>query len=106
MQKTIFLSEVLTEMRKLDKNNNPIPFSISIRTFNRQNKSGGRLVTYDNATLMQPPRVTGERRLAQNIDFKNPNHWENRTRNVKTNDGIKKIHILFIVKFNGLDVII
>ena len=106
MQKSILLSQVLNEMRKLDERKNPIPFTISIRTFNTQNKSGGRFVTYENATLMQPPKTAGVVRLSQDIDFKNPNHWKNRTRNIKTNEGIKKIHILFIIKFNGLDVII
>ena len=106
MQKSILLSQVLSEMRKLDERKNPIPFTISIRTFNKQNKSGGRFVTYENATLMQPPKTAGAVRLSQDIDFKNPNHWKNRTRNIKTNEGIKKIHILFIIKFNGLDVIL
>ena len=106
MQKSILLSQVLNEMRKLDQKKNPIPFTISIRTFNTQNKSGGRFVTYENATLMQPPKTAGVVRLSQDIDFKNPNHWKNRTRNIKTNEGIKKIHILFIIKFNGLDVIL
>ena len=106
MQKSILLSQVLSEMRKSDERKNPIPFTISIRTFNKQNKSGGRFVTYENATLMQPPKTAGAVRLSQDIDFKNPNHWKNRTRNIKTNEGIKKIHILFIIKFNGLDVIL
>ncbi|WP_313360106.1 hypothetical protein [Empedobacter sp.] len=106
MQKSILLSQVLSEMRKLDERKNPIPFTVSIRTFNKQNKSGGRFVTYENATLMQPPKTAGAVRLSQDIDFKNPNHWKNRTRNIKTNEGIKKIHILFIIKFNGLDVIL
>ena len=106
MQKSILLSQVLNEMRKLDESKNPIPFTISIRTYNQQNKSGGRFVTYENATLMQPPKTAGVVRLSQDIDFKNPNHWKNRTRNIKTNEGIKKIHILFIIKFNGLDVIL
>ena len=106
MQNQIFLKEVLKEMKKLDSKKNPIPFSISFRTYNQQNKSGGRLVSYDNATLMQAPPEPGAMRLSQNIDFKNPNHWENHTRNIKTNFGIKKINIFFITKFNGLDVLI
>jgi len=106
MQNQIFLKEVLKEMKKLDSKKNPIPFSISFRTYNQQNKSGGRLVSYDNATLMQAPPEPGAMRLSQNIDFKNPNHWENHTRNINTNFGIKKIHIFFITKFNGLDVLI
>jgi len=106
MQNQIFLKEVLKEMKKLDSKKNPIPFSISFRTYNQQNKSGGRLVSYDNATLMQAPPEPGAVRLTQNVDFKNPNHWENHTRNIKTNFGIKKINIFFITKFNGLDVVI
>lgn len=106
MQNQIFLKEVLKEMKKLDSKKNPIPFSISFRTYNQQNKSGGRLVSYDNATLMQAPPELGAVRLTQNVDFKNPNHWENHTRNIKTNFGIKKINIFFITKFNGLEVVI
>lgn len=38
--------------------------------------------------------------------FKNPNHWENRTKNIKTKEGIiKKINILFIDEFNGQKVV-
>lgn len=106
MQKTMFLREVLMEMKKLDENKNPIPFSITVRTYNQQNKVGGRLVTWDNALLMQPPKAVGKIRLSQNIDFKNPNHFENRTRNLKTSEGIKKINILFITNFNGFDVVL
>ncbi len=106
MQNQIFLKEVLKEMKKLDSNKNPIPFSFFFRTYNQQNKYGGRLVSYDNATLMQAPPEPGAVRLTQNIDFKNPNHWENHTRNIKTNFGIKKINIFFITKFNGLEVVI
>jgi hypothetical protein len=106
MQKTMFLREVLTEMKKLDENKNPVPFSITVRTYNQQNKVGGRLVTWDNATLMQPPKTPGKIRLSQKIDFKNPNHFKNHTRNLKTNLGKKKINILFITMFNGYDVIL
>ncbi len=102
----MFLREVRKEMERLDKNKNPIPFSITVRTYNQQNKVGGRLVTWDHATLMQPPKAPGKIRLSQKIDFKNPNHFENHTRNLKTNQGIKKINILFITKFNGYDVIL
>jgi len=105
MQKAIFLSQVLTEMKKLDANKNPISFSISVRTYNNQNKSGGKLITFENAVLMQAPKTPGKIRLSQARAFKNPNHFDNRTRNVKTDQGIKKINILFIIKFNGADVV-
>lgn len=106
MQKTMFLREVLTEMKKLDENKNPVPFTITVRTYNQQNKVGGRLVTWDNATLMQPPKTPGKIRLSQKIDFKNPNHFKNHTRNLKTNLEKKKINILFITMFNGYEVIL
>ena len=93
------------EMKKLDDKKNPIPFTITVRTFNNQNKSGGKLITYENAVLMQAPKTPGKIRLSQKIAFKNPNHYANRTRNLKTDQGIKKVNILFIIKFNGLDVI-
>jgi len=97
--KKIFLKDALIEMRKLDERKNPVPFSITVRTYNRQNRFGGKLCTYMGATLMQQPRYKQEFE-------KNPNHWQNKTRNIKLNDGtIKKICILFIVAFNGKEVI-
>lgn len=105
MQNAIFLSQVLKEMKKLDDKKNPIPFTITVRTFNNQNKSGGKLITYENAVLMQAPKTPGKIRLSQKRTFKNPNHYGNRTRNLKTDEGIKKINILFIIKFNGVDVV-
>jgi len=97
--KKIFLKDALVEMRKLDEHKKPVPFSITVRTYNKQNRFGGKLCTYHGATLMQQPRNK------QNFE-KNPNHWENKTRNIKLHNGtIKKICILFIVTFNGKEVI-
>ena len=106
MQNQVNLMEVLTEMKKLDNKKNPIPFSISFRTYNQQNKVGGKLINEDNAMLMQAPKTPGAVRLSEKRDFRNPNHWKNHTRNIKTNSGIKTVHIFFITKFNGFDVII
>lgn len=106
MQNFIYLSEVLGEMRKLTENKQPVPFSISVRSFNLQNKRGGKLIHYENAVLMQPPKQKGAKRLADATHFKNPNHWENRTRNIKLENGeIKKINILFVDSFNGKKVV-
>lgn len=102
----MFIRDVLLEMRKLDSKKNPVPFSVSYRTYNRQNKMGGRLVTYHNATLLQAPKTPGSARLSQNIDFKNPNHFENYTRNIKTDEGIKKLNLLFITEFNNHTVVL
>ena len=105
MENTIFLSEVLEKMKKLDERKNPVPFTLSVRSFNMQNKIGGKIIRYENATLMQPPKKISPSRLKIDRPFKNPNHWINRTRNIKTSAGIKKIHIIFIHEFNGLRVI-
>ena len=95
----VFLKDVLAEMRKLDQRKKPIPFTITVRSYNKQNSFGGKLCTYTGATLMQQPRHKQEFE-------KNPNHWQNKTRNIKLSDGtIKKICILFIVAFNGKEVI-
>lgn len=102
----MFIRDVLLEMRKLDSKKNPVPFSVSYRTYNRQNKMGGRLVSYHNATLLQAPKTPGSVRLSQNIDFKNPNHFENYTRNIKTGEGIKKLNLLFITEFNNHTVVL
>lgn len=107
MKKTISLSEVLSEMKKMEDSKIPVPFSISVRTYNSQNKMGGKLLHYSNVVLLQPPKIKGAKRLAMKTPFRNPNHWKNRTRNIKTSEGDKKtIHILFITKFNGLDVVL
>lgn len=102
----MFLTEVITEIKKLDFNKNPVPFSLTFRTYNKQNKKGGKLVSVQNATLMQPPKDKGAVRLSQNIDFKNPNHFENRTRNIKVSDKIIKVNTLFIIEFNGHKVVL
>lgn len=101
----MFLSEVLTDMKKLTPEKNQVPFSLSVRTYNRQNKMGGNIKVYRDATLMQAPRIKSETRLSQNLDFKNPNHFKNRTRNLSTVEGERKINILFIIEFNGYKVI-
>ena len=99
MVEKIFLKDALAEMRKLDAEKKPIPFSIAVRTYNKQNGFGGKLLVYHNATLKQQPK--GKKEFE-----KNPNHWDNKTRNIKLADGsIKKIIILFIVAFNGKEVV-
>jgi len=49
--KKVFLKDVLTEMRKLDERKKPIPFTITVRTYNKQNRFGGKLCTYIGARL-------------------------------------------------------
>jgi len=102
----MLLSEVLQEMKKLTDGKKPVPFNLAIRTFNRYNKNGGKYVLYRNAELLQPPKKKGMHRLADPTPFKNPNHFQNRTRNIKVDGEIKTIHIIFIIAFNGYKVIL
>lgn len=95
----MFLSEVLEKMKDG-------LFTLEIRTFNRFNKSGGKTVIYRNAELLKPPKKKGLIRLSDPTPFKNPNHFENRTRNIKVDGEIKKINIIFIIRFNGILVVL
>lgn len=108
----IFLRQVLKEMEKIGPDNLPVKFSIEVRTFNSQNKEGGRLVKYTDASLLVKPAKKKkafnpmEHLYRVERDRKNPNHWSNRTRNIQTKSGqIKKLKILYITKFNGLEVV-
>ena len=84
----------------------PAKILFLFRSFNLQNKTGGKLISYEDAVLLRPPAKKGAVRLADETPFKNPNHWENRTRNIKLKNGeIKKIHIIFIEEFNGKKVV-
>lgn len=96
--KTITLKQMCQQMARLDAQKNPVAFSLKIWEFNTQNKRAGTLREYKGVTLMQKGRG--------NPYEKNPNHWENRTRNLKLPEGgIKKIHIIFVKEFNGITVV-
>ncbi|CAA0156888.1 conserved hypothetical protein [Tenacibaculum maritimum] len=101
------LRDVLKEMAKLDENKNPVPFSVAVRTFDKTNKKGGVLKQYHGITLMQQGKKRSLMSLASGKDVKNPNHWENKTRNLKVpgQNRPRKTNILFIVKFNGYNVV-
>ena len=111
MVKTIFLRQVLEKMNEKDKLNKPIPFSIEVRTFNSNNKTGGELKVYKDAVLLLKEsngQVFNpmEHSYRQIRERRNPNHWDNRTRNIELKSGfIRKIKILYITKFNDMDVV-
>lgn len=112
MVKRIFMRQVLEEMKKTDSKGDAIPFSIEIRTYNRNNKMGGVLKRYEGAKLLMPKKTKGapfnpnSLLKREEIKRKNPNHWQNRTRNIEVVSGqIKKLNILYITKFNDLEVI-
>ena len=112
MVKHIFMRQVLEEMKRTDPKGDAIPFSIELRTYNRNNKMGGVLKRYESAKLLMPKKTKGRPfdplhfYNREEVKRKNPNHWQNRTRNIELVSGqIKKLNILYITKFNDLEVI-
>lgn len=114
MNKTIFLKEVLEIMDKRLPNGNYIPFDIVVREFSRNNKTGGKIKYYNDAKKLGFEKTSSSKKT-RNITLevfqternsKNPNHFENSTRNIELATGEKKkINIQFIIKFNNLEVI-
>lgn len=112
MVKRIFLRQVLEAIKKTDAKGNAVPFDIEFRTYNRNNGMGGVLKKYERVKLLIPKKLKGKPFIDAQHFYrpvrvrKNPNHFENRTRNIELTGGqIKKINILFITKFNNLEVI-
>lgn len=112
MVKHIFLRQVLEEMKTIDSKGNAISFDIEFRTFNKNNKGGGGLKSYKDAKLLIGKKLKGKAFDPMKHFYriekarKNPNHWQNKTRNIELASGqIRKLNILYITKFNGLEVI-
>jgi hypothetical protein len=112
MVKRMFLRQVLEEIKKTDAKGDAIPFDIEFRTYNRNNKMGGVLKRYEKAKLLIGKKLKGKPFIDAEYFYReqrariNPNHFDNRTRNIELTGGqIKKINILFITKFNGHEVI-
>lgn len=100
-------------MKTLDADGKATKFSIAVRTFNKFSKTGGKLNTYPVAKLVMKEEnphthtIDSLRRAPKKpVERRNPNHFENKTRNIKLPNGtIKKINIRFIISFNGKKVI-
>lgn len=97
-------------MKTPDDNGQAVPFSIKTRTLNRYSKKGGKLNSYPEARLVMSEKqeritnVDALRKMKPRVlrERKNPNHFNNKTRNIRLPNGDrKKIHIRFIVEFNG-----
>ena len=110
----IYLKDVLQQMKTPDKDGQAVPFSIKVRTLNRFSKKGGKLNTYPEARLVMKEKqeritsVNALRSMAPRVlkERKKPNHFDNKTRNIRMPDGQKrKIHIRYIIEFNGKKVI-
>ena len=114
MEDTIFLKDVLSTMNTLNSDGFAVPFSIKVRTYNRYSKTGGKLNHYPKAKLVMKEgaakydEITALRTKPKApVARKKPYHFANKTRNIKIlpSGKIKKIHIRFIIEFNGKKVI-
>jgi hypothetical protein len=109
---TITLSEALEIMRRRDSTGRLIHFNISFRKFSATTKRGGALREIDGAIYMYPENPDADKPiniynlLDPVVAAKNPNHFENRTRNIQLPDGkIRKVNIDFIISINDQKVI-
>ncbi len=111
MKKEISIDEVLKSMDAVDESGRPLSFDLEVRTFSRQNKTGGNMRFYNGvrkpvAKVFQKAKTDIEKLFSQEKERKNPYHFANRTRNIELADGsIKKVNYLFIIKFNGKKVV-
>ena len=97
-------------MNATDPEGNPVRFDIEVREFSKQNRTGGKYKVYSEACLLRAEKRKGPKGkglfLPENKERKNPGHFKNRSRNLELPSGdIKKINILFIIRFNGKNVI-
>lgn len=102
----IKLADVLKEMRTIVDGKRTM-FDLTYRTFNQYNKMGGEFKEYKRCRLvMRNGKKSDLERLKVQKKTKNPNHWDNKTRNIELLNGdVKTIHFKYIITFNGLNVI-
>lgn len=111
MENQISIAEISEYMSATDPAGNPLKFDLVVRGFSRQNKTGGKLSFYNGVQKPKPKGGKNSKSLFSKLlgsekARKNPNHFENRTRNIELENGeIRKINLLFIIKFNGKNVI-
>lgn len=109
----IYLKDAVSIMNRVDVNGEGIPFDCEVRTFNRYKKTGGALKAYKGASLLPlSSGVDKKERFASLHTLahvppaaKNPNHFDNRTRNIKLHNGLtRKINLNFLIAVNGQQV--
>ncbi|WP_217425252.1 hypothetical protein [Flavobacterium sp. 14A] len=106
------MRQVLEIIKKVDVQGIAIPFDIEFRTRNKNNNTGGVLKNYKNAKLLIGTKQKGKAFIDAEHFYrkerirKNPNHFENATRNIELENGrIIKINFRYITKFNDQEVI-
>lgn len=91
----IRITDMLKTMQMRGEDRQLIPFSITFVTCNLKMDEGGEKITIKEAILVGSGSSKSE--------IKNPNHFTNYTRNIRSinSDRIIKIHPLLVTRFNG-----
>lgn len=103
-------------MRQKSSEGFAVKFDMKARSYNKQSRTGGKMYHYNKAKLvMEEGKMTDVEKEVNSLKFKkspkkniekNPQHYSNKTRNIRLEDGsIKKININYIIEFNGKKVI-
>ncbi len=103
-------------MRTPDEEGRAVKFDITGRTLNKNSKTGGKYYEFNEAKLVMKEKGLDPHSIYALQNFKpsekketikkNPNHFSQKTRNIRLEDGsIKKIHYKYIDTFNGKKVI-
>jgi hypothetical protein len=89
----------------------PTDFSLLVITADKQKNSGGEELyipkAWKHTSVNHKQQVALEKAQKQESIFRrNPNHYDNSTRNIKLPNGeIRKIHIRLVRKFNNKTVL-
>lgn len=86
------------------------PFSLMAITWDEKKKTGGEELFIKQAWKHNPVKPEDRKAIAQaqpkTLLRKNPNHFNNSTRNLRLPNGeIRKVHIRLIRQFNGKTVL-
>lgn len=103
-------------MEQTDAKGYPVRFSLVVWSYSETRGIGGEELHYSNVCLNDvkskaEPTIKEEFRrhkpvIVTDATPKNPNHWDNGTRNIRLENGqIRKIHIRFIKSFNQMQII-
>lgn len=103
-------------MEQTDKKGYPTRFDLVVWSFSETRGLGGEELTYTNVCL-NDVKSKAESKVKEafrrekpviitDSSPKNPNHWDNKTRNIRLQNGqIRKIHIHFIKSFNQAQIL-
>ncbi len=95
----IRVTDMLKTMQMHGQDREPVPFSLTFVTCNLQKNEGGEKITLKKAVLVGSVKSKSK--------TKNPNHYSNYTRNIRSinSDRIITIHPLLVTRFNGQKIV-